>query len=156
MYVETVLPKSELDSQPLSPEQYAARSPPHEYQPFEVPATESAPASGRYKAYHPPASEVEGTEIQPSSPSITGSAAYSPDRARSPSEWTDSTAHPDTDFSGFVLKDANSTVPRSSVSQLEKLKEERARLERLQQISEQEARLEEQLERELADDRERK
>jgi hypothetical protein len=36
------------------------------------------------------------------------------------------------------------------------LKEERARLERLQQISEQEARLEEQLERELAEDRERK
>ena len=152
------MPKTELDSRALSAEQYVARSPPQEYKAFAPPAATVAhdmqPPYGGYVAYAPPASEVEGTEITAISPSLAGSGSAVPERARSPSEWTDSTAQPDTDMSGFMIKDgSNAAAARTSVAQLEKLKEERARLQRLQEIAEQEARLEEQLERELAAER---
>merc|ERR1711881_754357 len=158
VYTETVMPKSELDSRALSPDQYAAQSPPQEYKPFIAPAVVTSQSrdvsGGGYQAYRPPASEIEGTEIHPTSPSLAGSGSAVPERARSPSEWTDSTAQPDTDMSGFMIKDgSNAAGARTSVAQLEKLKEERARLQRLQEIAEQEARLEEQLERELAAER---
>jgi hypothetical protein len=57
-------------------------------------------------------------------------------------------------LSGFLIKDGPiAPGSRTSTSQLEKLKEEKARLQRLQEISEQERRLEEQIERELAEER---
>ena len=129
-----------------------------DYKPFVPPPAaathDRSTSNGGYTAYRPPPSEVEGTEINAISPSVAGSNVSPPDRAQSPSAWTDTTAQPETDMSGFMIKDGGSNTPqRTSIAQLERLKEERARLQRLQDIAEQEARLEEQLERELAAER---
>jgi len=160
VYTHHVTPKTELDSTAISPEQYhTARSAvPQEYKPYSPPGYGVPPVTGasaqEYAAYQPPPSEVDGIEVSPRVASTAGSTLSPTERARSPSEWTDQTAQPDTDLSGFLIKDgAVAAGARSSSSQLERLKEERVRLQRLQDIAEQEKRLEEQIERELAEER---
>lgn len=113
--------------------------------------------------YRPPVAATGGaksTELPATSArlsSIDGSTLSPHERSRSPSEWTESQL-PETDMHGFMAAaPSGSTGARqSSVSLMEqqgKIKEEKARLARLQELSEMESKLEEQIQRELEDER---
>jgi hypothetical protein len=143
--------KSELDSRSLSPEQFSAYN-------------RTSPSQG---VQPQPAISPMVSELPVGSPSESIAGNTLNEGSRNPAERNDhrppshiSSSVPETDMHGFLLaapgpSPAAPQLPRSSwlEQQHRQVKEEKARLTRLQELSEMEARLEEQIERELADER---
>lgn len=144
--------KSELDSRSLSQTQYLSLS-------------NTSPSQGvQSKPFMSPTI----SELPVSSPteSIAGNTLNEGSRSP-PTEWNEqrppshvSSSLPETDMHGFLISapgpgPATPQLARSSwlEQQQKQVKEEKARLTRLQELSEMEARLEEQLQRELAEER---
>lgn len=156
--------KSELDSRPLSTEQYSA---------YHKASPSNSPYQGvQSQSLMPPT--ISELPVNSASQSIAGNTLHESSRSPIP-EWDnqrpqshDSSSVPETDThaSGLLISAPGpetvsgagsvSTQPARSTwleQQQRQVKEEKARLTRLQELSEMEARLEEQLQRELAEER---
>lgn len=107
------------------------------------------------------ASELQVSELQASTPrpqtTVSTSTFPSLDRTSGPVEWRDLSRQPTIDMSGLPIGDSIAAAgPSANATRLEQLKAEKARLQRLQHISEMEAKLEEQIERDLKEERQPK
>lgn len=165
-YAGSIAPKSELDATATG--RYnthsAVSSPIRDDPSFSSTSDKSSHIAEQYYGPHvhlPMASELQVSELQASTPrpqtTVSTSTFPSLDRTSGPVEWRDLSRQPTIDMSGLPIGDSIAAAgPSANATRLEQLKAEKARLQRLQHISEMEAKLEEQIERDLKEERQPK